>query len=55
MTDILALILPQFKEATMQYGLWETVFAYSLMGIAFIFTWQLPKILEVIKNWRNKQ
>lgn len=39
----------------MQYGLWETTFAYLLLGVCFIAVWQLPNILKVIKDWKKQE
>lgn len=54
MAEIISLLIEQFKEFTMQYGLWETVFAYSLLGVLCIIAWRLPNILTVIKDWSKQ-
>lgn len=53
--EIVEVILPLFKELIMQYGLWETVSAFTL-SIGFIVTvWRLPNILAVIKDWHKTE
>ncbi len=53
MEEIIRFLIEQFKEFNMQYGLWETIFAYSILVFVACIAWRLPNILAVIKDWRK--
>lgn len=53
MEQILTFLFEQFKEFNMQYGLWETVLAYALLGFVICVAWRLPNIIIALKEWKK--
>ncbi|WP_386696677.1 hypothetical protein [Lonepinella sp. MS14436] len=51
--DNIPLILPLIKELIMQYGLLETVSAFTISAVFIVLAWRLPNILTVIKDWKK--
>ncbi len=39
----------------MEYGLLETVSAFTISAVFIVLAWRLPNILTVIKDWRKQQ
>ncbi|KEZ22285.1 hypothetical protein HS327_01312 [Glaesserella parasuis] len=53
MEQIISFLFEQFKEFKMQYGLWETVLAYSFLGFVVCLAWRLPNIITALKEWKK--
>lgn len=50
MPEIIASIVKSIEVIMEKYGLWETVFAFTVLFTVPIFVWKLDVILAAIKS-----